>query len=331
MNNFWQELDKPIHCLAPMEDVTDTVFREIVLSQANRGALDVVYTEFVNTDGMCHPIGRKNVIHRLQVNDSERVLLKEKNVKLVAQIWGANPEKYSETVKLICDEMEYDGIDINMGCPVPKIIKHGSCAKLITNPQLAAEIIQATKEASNLPVSVKTRIGYKEIATEEWLTHLLEQDIDALLVHGRTQKMMSEGRAKWDEIAKGVTIRDNLGKDTVIIGNGDVDSLADSNEKCEKYGLDGTMVGRAIFHNPWLFNPDKGEVPKTEQLQLLWDHTCLFDETWGRQKNFNQLKRFYKIYATGFAGAAALRNELLGSRGLDQVREILIREGLEFS
>lgn len=327
MNTFWQQLAKPIVALAPMEEVTDTVFREIVMSRMQPGNLHILYTEFVNTDGMCHPVGREKVIHRLQINDSERELLKKNNVKIVAQIWGAKPEKYAEAVKIICDEMDYDGIDINMGCPVPKIIKQGSCSKLITNPSLASEIIQATKEASSIPVSVKTRIGFKEVQTEEWISHLLQHDLPAILIHGRTQKMMSEGLADWNEIAKAVKLRDESGKQTVIIGNGDVKSREEFNDKREEFGVDGVMIGRGIFHNPWLFMNDGFEPEIDERIQMLWDHASLFKKTWGDNKNFNQLRRFFKIYASNFSDASPLRSALMQSRDLEHVRELLIEWG----
>ena len=329
MNCFWHNIPGPLIALAPMEEVTDTVFRELAMSRMAPSCLHILYTEFVSTDGLCHPVGRDKVIHRLQINDSERELLKKNNVKIVAQIWGSKPEKYSEAVKMICNEMEYDGIDINMGCPVPKIIKQGSCSKLITNPTLAAEIVQATKEASSIPVSVKTRIGFNEPQTEEWISHLLEQDVPAILIHGRTQKMMSNGLADWKEIGKAAKLRDEMGKDTVIIGNGDVSSLEDGKAKCEKHNLDGYMIGRGIFHNPWIFSPETVDPPMEVRLKMMWDHVSMFENTWGKNKNFKQLRRFFKIYASNFKDAAVLRNALTQSRDIEHVREILSEFGYD--
>src|SRR5512133_1869676 len=156
MDNFWQTLTKPIIALAPMEDVTDTVFREVVLSVSDADALNVVFTEFTSTDGLCHEKGRPKVIERLLVNASEMQVLKSRNTKLVAQIWGSDPEKFRQSAKLITDINLFDGIDINMGCPVKKVVKNKSCANLINFPDLAKEIIYATTEATHLPVSVKT-------------------------------------------------------------------------------------------------------------------------------------------------------------------------------
>jgi nifR3 family TIM-barrel protein len=323
MKDFWQDIPKPMIALAPMEEVTDTVFREIAMSLSTPGGLHILYSEFANTDGLCHPIGREKVIHRLKINDSEKKLLKKKNIKVVAQIWGAKPEKYFETTKMICEEMEFDGIDINMGCPVPKIIKQGSCSKLITNPPLAAEIIQATKEAANIPVSVKTRIGYNVPETEAWISHILEQDVSAVLIHGRTQKMMSNGSADWSEIAKAAKLRDELKKDTVIIGNGDINSLEEGRQKCEEHDLDGFMVGRGIFHNPWMFSEGIDAPTMEDRLQMLWDHALLFEETWGREKNFKQMRRFFKIYASNFKDSSFLRNALTQADDLEHVKSIL--------
>mgnify|MGYP001578472218 CR=1 FL=1 len=245
--NFWKKFEhRPIIALAPMEDVTDTVLRELLLDVADPGALHVVMTEFVSTDGLVHKKARQRVIHRLQVTDEERRLLNKKNVKIVAQIWGNTPENYQQVVKEITEEMEFDGIDINMGCPVPKVVARGCCSGLIGNPTLAKEIIQAAQEATDLPVSVKTRIGLKSVATEEWIGHVLETKPAALTIHGRTQKQMSHGLADWNEIAKAARLRDQLGLDLPIIGNGDIQSLEEARAKCAEFKLDGAMIGRGI-------------------------------------------------------------------------------------
>ena len=254
MKSFWNDLPKPAFTLAPMEDVTDTAFRELVMSISNPQYFQVVFTEFTSTDGLCHPVGRPKVAGRLKVNDSERQVLKDKNMKIVAQIWGANPEKFYRATRLICNEFDFDGIDINFGCPVKKIVKQGACSAIIGKPQLAKEIILATKEASNLPVSVKTRTGIKKHDTENWIGHILETDPAAIILHARTQNDQSEAAADWREISKAVELRNKSGKEIPIIGNGDVSSVEDAIEKCNQTGADGVMVGRGIFHNPWFFN-----------------------------------------------------------------------------
>ena len=253
-NNFWKELDRPVFTLAPMEDVTDTVFREIVLGISDSKYLKVLFSEFTSVDGLCHQIGRLKVRHRLLINDSERKLLNERKVKIVAQIWGTNPGKFYEAAKLICAEGHFDGIDINMGCPVKKIVKQGGCSALIGQPKLAQEIILATKEASNVPVSIKTRIGLTKVITEEWISALLETKPAMITIHGRTQKQQSEGVADWNEVKKSVILRNNLASDTLIHGNGDVFSIEEGLKKVDESGVDGIMIGRGIFQNPWFFS-----------------------------------------------------------------------------
>ncbi len=322
-NNFWQQLKKPVFTLAPMEDVTDTVFREIVMSVSTPEYLHVLFSEFMSTDGFCHEVGRPKVSHRLLVNDSERRLLKEKNIKLVAQIWGKDPEKFFKATKAICEEYDFDGIDVNMGCPVKKIVKQGGCSALIGQPELAKEIILATKEASNIPVSVKTRIGLSKVVTEEWISHLLETKPTVITIHGRIQKQQSEGEADWNEVAKAVKLRNDMCSDTLIHGNGDVFSMENGFKKAEDYGVDGIMIGRGIFRDPWFFSGDKIERTPEERLLLLWKHASLFTQTWDKEKNFAILKRFFKIYTTGFYGAAQIRAKLMDCNSLDDVRKVL--------
>jgi len=319
MNNFWQEFKGSVFSLAPMEDVTDTVFREIVLGMTTPGNLNVVFTEFTSVEGMNHPVGRMRVSERLIVNYSERELLKRLNVKLVAQIWGRNPEIYNNIAKYITENYAFDGIDINMGCPVKKVFKAGACSALIGEPSLAKEIIQATKEATNLPVSVKTRTGIKEHQTEEWISQLLEVDPAAIILHGRTQRMQSDGNANWEEIAKAVQLKNQIKPEIPLHGNGDVFSFEDGLQKIKESGANGAMIGRGIFQNPWFFNPEKIEISKVERIEKLIQHTKLFEQTWSGKKNFNILKRFYKIYLNGFPGAAKLRADLMKVNNYEEV------------
>ncbi|RKE01957.1 tRNA dihydrouridine synthase [Marinifilum flexuosum] len=319
--NFWHNIQTPNFSLAPMEDVTDTSFREVVLKSAANGKLNLLFSEFTSVEGMCHPIGHEKVKHRLQINESEKKLLKEKNVKLIAQIWGKDPDKYYKTAQYIANETDFDGIDINMGCPVKNVVKNGCCSALIAQPDLAKEIILATKDATNLPLSVKTRIGFKEVVTESWISHLLQTPIDALTIHGRIQKQMSEGMADWNEIAKAVQLRNELAPHIKLIGNGDVESYQEGLDKCETYGVDGVMIGRGIFKNPWFFHPEKEEVGMEEKLEMMLEHTRLFDKTWDNSKNFAILRRFFKIYTNEFRGASSLRNDLMNTRNAEEVYE----------
>ncbi len=319
MNNFWKEFKSPVFSLAPMEDVTDTVFREIVMGMSAPGKLNIVFTEFTSVEGMNHPVGRERVSERLIVNQSERELFRKLNIKIVAQIWGRDPEIYHNIAKYISENYDFDGIDINMGCPVKKVFKIGACSALIGEPDRAREIILATKEATSLPVSVKTRTGIKEHITENWIGNLLEVDPAAIILHGRTQRMQSEGEASWEEIAKAVQLKNQVKPEIPFHGNGDVLSYEQGLERIKQTGVDGVMVGRGIFHNPWFFDPAKTEISMEERISKLLDHTRLFERTWSPDKNFNILKRFYKIYVNSFPGAAKMRADLMEVKNYDEV------------
>ena len=300
--SFWHRLAKPIMILAPMEDVTDTVFRRII---ADCGRPDVMFTEFTNCEG-AQSVGQAQVVKRLKYTEIER--------PLVAQIWGVTPEDYYKTAVLIRG-LGFDGIDINMGCPVRKIIKQGACSALIKNPSLAKEIVEATKEgAGELPLSIKTRIGFSSIQTEEWLGFILREcRPEVLTVHGRTVKEASKVPNHWDEIGKVASLNRELGGQTLIVGNGDVKTLVQARDLAAEYGLDGIMIGRGILDNPWLFNPkiDLLEITLRQKIETLKTHLRLFDEVWGQEKNFSLMKKYYKIYINGFAGAADIRAKLM--------------------
>ena len=232
--NFWKDLYTPFFALAPMEDVTDTAFRQLVLEISNPKSLHVLFTEFTSVEGMAHSVGRHKVSERLVVSASERALLRKSGVKIVAQIWGTTPENFKKTAEILCNEYEFDGIDVNMGCPVKNVVKSGACSALIGTPNLAKEIMLATKEGSTLPVSVKTRTGIREHVTEQWIETLLSVQPDAITLHGRTQKMQSEKPAEWDEIRKAVDVKNQLAPHVPFMGNGDVFTYAQGLEYVEK-------------------------------------------------------------------------------------------------
>ena len=323
ISNFWKDNEGPLFMLAPMEDVTDTSFRQTVLEISDPEHLHVLFCEFMNTDGFCHPEGRERVAQRLRINDSEQQLLKKTNTALVAQIWGTNPENFYQTAKYISENTTFHGIDINMGCPMKNIIKKGACSALIDQPDLAKEIIEATIEGSSLPVSVKTRIGVKEVVTEKWISHLLTTNIHGLTVHGRVQKMLSTGIADWNEIAKAKLLAKQINSDIKIIGNGDVLSLQQGYDCVDKYDLDGIMIGRGIFHNPWFYNNSEAPEDAEMRLKTLMRHAHLYNETWQTEKPWNILKRFFKIYTSGLRGAAALREGLMLTKNMDDLNEVI--------
>lgn len=319
--NFWKNNGPVLFSLAPMEDVTDTVFREVVMSMATPGNLHIVMTEFASVEGLNHPVGRKRVAERLMVNASEREWLRKLGVRLVAQIWGVNPEIYHTVAGWISEEYDFDGIDINMGCPVRKVVKTGACSALISDPVRAGEIIHAVKSATSLPVSVKTRTGISRHETDRWIPFLLEQEPAAVTLHGRTQKMQSEGAADWSQVALAVQLKNQINPGIAIHGNGDVLSLEQGRLLAAETGADGIMIGRGIFHNPWIFCPERTDVSPQERIRQLLAHTRLFEQTWSGRKNFNILKRFYKIYLNSFPGAAQMRAEIMESGSYADVYE----------
>lgn len=303
---FWRELKKPILVLAPMADVTDAAFRQMI---AEHGKPDVFWTEFVSADGLAHPEARKKLLVDFKYTSSEH--------PIVAQIFGGRPENI-RTAAILCKELGFDGIDINMGCPDRAVEKQKAGAACIKNPELTKEIIRAAKE-SGLPVSVKTRLGYNK-TDFDWIKILLGEDIAVLTVHLRTRKEMSKVPAHWELMSEIVKLRDEMGKATLIFGNGDVRDTLDAKRKCKKYNCDGVMLGRAIFGNPWLF---KGKVPSLkEKLEVMVKHTKLFEELLGEHKNFAIMKKHYKAYLEGFPGAKELRIALLGAKDASEVETI---------
>lgn len=311
-NNFWAELPKPFFVLAPMEDVTDVVFRHVV---KEAGAPDVFFTEFTNSDSFCHPDGIESVRGRLMFTEDEQ--------PMVAHIWGDKPEFFRE-MSLAMAEMGFSGIDINMGCPVPNVAERGKGSGLILRPEVAAELIQAAK-AGGLPVSVKTRLGFTDTAEmTEWISHLLEQDIANLSVHMRTRKEMSKVDAHWDLIPEIVKLRDALAPQTLITINGDILDRQMGLELAEKYGVDGLMIGRGIFKNPYAFEKEAKEHSPEELIGLLRLQLDLQDRYAEKvPRSIVGLHRFFKIYVKGFPGANDLRVRLMNTKSTAEVREIL--------
>ena len=310
--NFWAELPKPFFVLAPMEDVTDVVFRHVI---AKAGAPDVYFTEFTNSESYCHPEGIKSVRGRLLFTEDEQ--------PIVAHIWGDNPENFRK-MSIGMAEMGFKGIDINMGCPVPNVAQRGKGSGLILRPDIAAELIEAAK-AGGLPVSVKTRIGYTDVNEwKEWLTHILKQDIANLSIHLRTRKEMSEVPAHWELIPEIKALRDEIAPHTTLTINGDILDRQMGMELAEKYGVDGVMIGRGVFKNPFAFEKEPREHTPLEHLELLKYQLDLQDH-YGDQlpRSMSGLHRFFKIYVKGFKGAAELRAKLMNTKSTDEVREMI--------
>lgn len=310
--NFWAELPKPFFILAPMEDVTDVVFRHVVQAA---GAPDVFFTEFTNSDSYCHPEGRDSVRGRLVFTEDEQ--------PMVAHIWGDKPEYFRE-MSIGLAEMGFKGIDLNMGCPVQNVAGRGKGSGLILRPDVAAELIQAAK-AGGLPVSVKTRLGYTELGEmEAWLTHVLQQDIANLSIHLRTRKEMSKADAHWELIPEVVALRDRIAPQTKLTINGDIPDRTKGLELAEKYGVDGIMIGRGIFKNPYAFEKEPKEHTSEELLGLLQLQLDL-QEHYAKMvpRSIAGLHRFFKIYVKGFPGASDLRAKLMNTKSTDEVRQLL--------
>lgn len=315
---FWKKLKKPILVMAPMANVTDTVFRQIV---AFCGKPDVFWTEFVSIDGLCSA-GRERLIKDLRFSNKER--------PIVAQFFGKDPEKFVLAVKL-AKKMKFDGIDINMGCPDKKVIKQGAGADLILNARLAKKIILSVKKlAGNLPVSVKTRIGYGKYdkgGFKKWLENLLSAQPDVVIIHGRTRKMMYAGLADWEAIKFGAEIVKNYNQknktNILILGNGDIKDLCDATKKIKISGVDGVMVGRSVLSNPWFFSKKNKKISPSDRMKILLKHLALFAKIEGGGGDFNSLKKYFKSYLSGFKNAKSLRIKLMATKNIKEVRVIL--------
>lgn len=330
VRGFWQKLidekvsqGETLTVLAPMADVTDIAFRTMIAKYSRMGKVgggpDVIWTEFVSANGLCSP-GREVLKRDLEFNDSER--------PIVAQLFTAEPDKMREAAKL-CRELGFDGIDINMGCPDKSIEKQKAGAAHMRDWRNAQKVIRAAQEgAGDIPVSVKTRIGFNKVEFKEWLPKILECNVPVLTVHLRTRKEMSKVPAHWELMHDVVNlVREITGevKDggTLVIGNGDVMSVKDGKEKVRDTGAHGVMIGRGVFGTPWLFDQEAYEIGKTteERLKILIEHTKLFEEKLGDIKNFAIMKKHYKAYVHGFDGAKELRVELMECVNSDEIEK----------
>lgn len=313
MDNFWQNLPRPFFILAPMEAVTDVVFRHVVARAARP---DVFFTEFTNTVSYCSPRGNHSTKGRLLYTPDEQ--------PIVAHIWGSDPQYFAEMAPGM-REAGFGGIDINMGCPAPNVAPKGAGSGLINHPETAAAIIAASK-AGGLPVSVKTRLGYTHTSeTADWISHLLHQDIVNLTVHMRTRKEMSKVSAHYELIDEIVKLRDQIAPQTLITINGDIRDRQHGLELIAAHpGIDGIMIGRGVFHNPFAFELNPRQHDRQELIDLLLYQLDLFDQYSDQTcRPFETLKRYFKIYIRDFDGASELRDKLMHTKSTDEVRSIL--------
>ena len=362
--------------MAPMDDVTDTVFRQIV---AGCAPPDLYFTEFVNVDGLQSP-GREKLLHKLRFTKNEK--------PIIAQLWGLNPENFYKTAREIAngslameantlqsshvDEVQesgeahnemykevhrvttgaddaamrhkhsgvasfaerqasvmrnFAGVDLNMGCPVKAVIKNGACAALMNNRGLAEEIIEATREGASkhFPVSVKTRVGFTTVDMS-WLELLLTKKLNMLSIYGRSAKQHSDKPPDWDTIGQVRKIRDTLCPATLIVGNGDVMSRAQGLGLADKFKLDGIMIGRGVFADPFVFaqqSPWAGYTQK-QKIELYRRHVELFAKTWTKgERRIETLNKFCKVYISGFDGAKQLREKLMSAKSVEGLLKIL--------
>lgn len=316
MYTFWHRLPKPFFVLAPMEDVTDVAFRTLIARYADPAVPRVFYTEFTSADGLIRAdeAGQRKLRKKLEYGAMER--------PIVAQLFTAHPE-YMEAGARMCRERGFDGLDINMGCPANEVVRQQCGAALIQNPPLARELIRAAKRgAGDMPVSVKTRVGYNEVELETWLPEILAEDPAAVIIHARTRKEMSEVPARWEHVARAVEIRDALKSEAVIIGNGDVPDIADARQKAAETKCDGVMIGRGVFGNPWLFTHESVHTPE-EKMRSLYEHIELFQAMLSGYQNDAVMKRHFKAYVGGWDGAKELRVSLMEASTLEEAKEIL--------
>ncbi len=333
--SFWNKLSRPFFAMAPMADVTDAAFRALV---AKHGKPDVTWTEFVSADGLLH------TREIAKMPDAENPLMRDLRFTsaehpIVAQIFSAKPEMIAYGAKVVA-ELGFDGVDLNMGCPDRSIEKQGAGAALIKSPTLAVELIEAAKSAG-LPVSVKTRIGYNKETLLEWLTPILSARPAALTLHLRTRKELSLVPADWERMKKAKELRDRIAPDVLLIGNGDVQSIAEGERLAAETGCDGVMIGRGMFGNPWVFAErgndgfrksimhdgfTKPEHGLQEKLMALVELAHGFEKL-APPKNFSILKKHIKAFVTGFDGAADLRAKLMAANSAAELEQVVTASG----
>ena len=309
---IWNELPRPFLILAPMEGVTDVVFRQVV---AHAGRPDLFFTEFTNVSSYASEKGRANALERLEIAPTDS--------PIIAQIWGQEPAHFAETVKAL-KSLGFSGVDLNFGCPDKNVNRAGGGAAMIRTPDLAVECFKNARENTDLPVSIKTRLGYSRPEEyQDWLPVLLRERPAALTVHLRTKKEMSKVPAHYELIPEIVKLRDGISPETKLIINGDIKDRTHALELHEKYPeVDGFMIGRGVFANPYCFTD---HTPTREELMdLLYLHLDLYEKySKTHQVSYEPLKHFFKIYINNFPGASDLRAKLMETHSIKDARNVL--------
>ena len=288
------------------------IFRQVV---ARAGRPDLFFTEFTNVSSYASEKGRANALERLEIAPSDS--------PIIAQIWGKNPEHFAETVKAL-ETLGFSGVDLNFGCPDKNVNRAGGGAAMIKTPELAVECLKNVQENTDLPVSVKTRLGWSDPQEyQEWLSTILREHPAALTVHLRTKKEMSKVPAHYELIPEIVKMRDEISPETKLIVNGDIRNRAHALEFHKKYPeVDGFMIGRGVFANPYCFTD---YAPTREDLVgLLYLHLDLYEEYSKKHRvSYEPLKHFYKIYVNNFPGASDIRARLMETHSVAEARAVL--------
>ena len=309
---IWNDLKRPFLILAPMEGVTDVVFRQVV---ARAGRPDLFFTEFTNVSSYASEKGRANALERLEIAPTDS--------PIIAQIWGKNPEHFAETCEAL-EGLGFSGVDLNFGCPDKHVNKAGGGAAMIKTPDLAVECFRNAKKSTNLPVSIKTRLGWAKVEEYQgWLSTLLNEHPAALTVHLRTKKEMSKVDAHYELIPEIIKLRNSLSPETKLIINGDIKDKSAALKLHEKYPeIDGFMIGRGVFANPYCFTDHTAT--REELMELLNYHLDLYEEkSKTTYLSYEPLKHFFKMYINNFPGASDLRAKLMETHSVSEARAII--------
>lgn len=302
--------------LAPMEDVSDPPFRALCKEQ---GA-DMLYTEFISVEGLIRDATKS--LQKLDIYDYER--------PIGIQIFGAELESMQRAAAMV-EEAQPEVLDINFGCPVKKVVCKMAGAGILQDIPRMIALTKAIVDSTNLPVTVKTRLGWDDnsIFIEEVAERLQDVGIKALSIHGRTRKQMYKGEADWTKIGK---IKDNPRIHIPIFGNGDINSPQKALEYKNRYGVDGIMIGRASIGNPWIFREIRhflktGELlaapTVNERVEAARQHLLHSIEWKGERTGIVEMRRHYTNYFRGLRDIKQYRSKLVTSMEVDYIHGVL--------
>ncbi len=299
-----------------MEDVSDPPFRAL----CKRHGADMLYTEFISVEGLIRDADKS--VQKLDIYDYER--------PIGIQIFGAKLESMMESARIV-EQAKPEVLDINFGCPVKKVVCKGAGAGILQDIPRMVELTKAVVNSTNLPVTVKTRLGWDENSKHivEVAERLQDVGIKAISIHGRTRKQMYKGEADWTLIAE---TKNNPRLHIPVFGNGDVNSGPKAKEYKEKYGVDGIMIGRAVIGNPWIFNEIKHYLKTGEELQVAGleqrvdaarEHLQRSLEWKGPKLGVLEMRRHYTNYFRGLPGIKDYRTKLVTLNNAEDVFEVL--------